>query len=90
MASLLVSLLEVAGSVYEATEDPSWAGAMESAFGRFLGDNDLGIAVADPERGACRNGPGVDGPNGNQRAESSLAWLLAVDRIRALGCGSWS
>ncbi len=85
-----VSLLEAARSAYEATEDPAWAGAMESAFGWFLGANDLGIALADPERGACRDGLGVDGPNGNKGAESTLAWLLVVERIRALRCGSRS
>jgi hypothetical protein len=78
------SLLEGARAAYNATTDPRWAETMERAYGWFLGVNDLGLALADPERGACRDGLNQDGVNENQGAESTLVWLLAVERIREL------
>ncbi|MBF6606927.1 MAG: hypothetical protein IVW53_15275 [Chloroflexi bacterium] len=57
---------------------------MERAFGRCLGDSDLGMPLADPDNGSCRDGLGPDGVNGNMGAESTRAWLVAVERMRAL------
>ena len=57
---------------------------MERAFDSFLGDNDQGMPPADPDDGSCRGGLGPDGVNGNMGAESTLAWLVAVERMRAL------
>lgn len=79
-----VSLLEAARAAYEATGDKGWAEVMERAYEWFLGNNDLRVLLAEPERGACRDGLGPEGPSGNQGAESTLAWLLSVERIRAL------
>ena len=58
--------------------------AMERAYAWFLGANDLGVAVADPRRGACRDGLTPDGVNLNEGAESTLMWLTAAEHIRAL------
>jgi len=60
------------------------AGSDGAAFGWFLGDNDPGMPLADPDDGSCRDGLGPDGVNGNMGAESTLAWLVAVERMRAL------
>ena len=79
-----VSLLEAARAAYEATGDEGWAEVMERAYEWFLGNNDLRVFLAEPERGACRDGLGPEGPSGNQGAEPTLAWLLSVERIRAL------
>jgi hypothetical protein len=57
---------------------------MERAFGWFLGDNDLGMPLADPDGGSCRDSLGPDGVNGNMGAESTLAWLVVAERMRAL------
>ena len=58
--------------------------AAERAYAWFLGDNDVGVPVADPARGACHDGLTPDGVNANQGAESTLMWLTAVERMRAL------
>ena len=58
--------------------------AMESAYGWFLGANDLGLYVADPTRGACCDGLEPDGVNLNEGAESTLMWLMAAEHIRAI------
>ena len=42
------------------------------------------MPLADPGGGSCRDGLGPDGVNGNMGAESTLAWLVAVERMRAL------
>ena len=61
----------------------------ERAFGWYLGWNDVGLVVADAERGGCHDGLGPRGLNRNQGAESTLAWLAAVERIRVMR-GRWS
>ena len=48
-----------------------------------------GSVVADAPRGGCHDGLGPDGCNVNQGAESTLAWLAAVERIRIMR-GRWS
>ena len=57
---------------------------MERAYAWFLGGNDLGVAVADPARGAGYDGLTPDGVNTNQGAESTLMWLMALEHIRAV------
>jgi hypothetical protein len=78
------SLVSAAVEAWGATRDDRWAEAAETSLAWFLGENDLGIALADPGRGACRDGLGPDGTNPNEGAESTLAWLSAVERIREL------
>ncbi len=42
------------------------------------------MPLADPDGGSCRDVLGPDGVNGNMGADSTLAWLVAVERMRAL------
>ena len=77
-----LSILEAALAAEEATGDRDFGELAEAAYGWFLGANDLGLPVADPEDGACHDGLGPDGLNANRGAESTLAWLLAVERMR--------
>lgn len=78
------SLLLAAEAALEATGDPRHAADMERAYAWFLGANDLGLVVADPARGGCHDGLLRDGLNPNEGAESTLAWLLALERTRLL------
>ena len=57
---------------------------MERAYGWFLGENDLGLALADPGSGGGCDGLTPDGVNANQGAESTLMWLTALEHVRAL------
>jgi hypothetical protein len=43
----------------------------------FLGANDLGLSLYDPETGGCADGLQADGINHNQGAESTLAFWLS-------------
>ncbi len=81
------SMLLAAESAYLVTGDAFYRTAMERAFAWFLGENDLGVAVADPLRGAGYDGLTPDGVNTNQGAESTLMWLSALEHIRAVRGG---
>ncbi len=81
------SLVFAAAAALEATGEARWAQAATRAYRWFLGANDHGVPLADPDRGACRDGLGADGANRNEGAESTLVWLLSVERIRELRQG---
>jgi glycosyltransferase involved in cell wall biosynthesis len=81
------SMLEAAASAFETTGDRRWKELAEGAYAWFLGANDGRWRLAEPERGACHDGLTPNGVNANQGAESTLCWLLAVERIRELRAG---
>ena len=63
---------------YRVTSDNFWFAQARHAFDWFLGRNDLGILLYDPNSGGCRDGLHVDRVNQNQGAESTLAFLLSL------------
>ena len=50
------SMVSAAADAFRATGRRRYLDAAEAAYGWFLGDNDLGLALADPARGACFDG----------------------------------
>jgi hypothetical protein len=78
------ALLLAADSARSATNEERYRAAMEQAYAWFLGENDLGVPVADPEHGASYDGLTPHGVNTNQGAESTLMWLIALEHIRAM------
>ncbi len=69
---------------FRATEDYFWLEKARIAFEWFLGRNDLGLALYDPNTGAGYDGLHVDRLNQNQGAESTLAWLLSLTEMHAM------
>jgi hypothetical protein len=67
---------------HHATGDLWWYEQAQCAFDWFLGWNDLGLEVYSPETGGCHDGLHVDRVNGNQGAESTLAFLLSLAEMR--------
>ncbi len=63
---------------YRVTSDVWWYEQAQHAFDWFIGWNDLGLELYSPETGGCRDGLHVDRVNGNQGAESTLAFLLSL------------
>lgn len=59
-----------------------WPAAAIRAFGWFLGENDLQIALIDPATGSCSDGLHPDRRNENKGAESLLSYLLGLVEIR--------
>jgi hypothetical protein len=77
------ALLLAAEAAFEATGDTRHRATMEWAYGWFLGRNDGGKPVAVPETGGGQDGLLPSSVNPNQGAESTLMWLIALERIRA-------
>ncbi len=69
-------------AAYRATSDPCWYEQAQCAFDWFIGRNDLGLELYSPEAGGCCDGLHVDRVNGNQGAESTLAFLLSLAEMR--------
>jgi hypothetical protein len=67
---------------YRATSDSWWHEQAQRAFDWFLGWNDLGLEVCSSKTGGCRDALHVDRVNGNQGAESTLAFLLSLSEMR--------
>ena len=67
---------------YRATSDPCLYEHAQRAFDWFIGWNDLGLELYSPESGGCRDGLHVDRVNGNQGAESTLAFHLSLAEMR--------
>ena len=67
---------------FRATSDFWWYEQAQAAFDWFIGWNDLGLELYSPETGGCRDGLHVDRVNGNQGAESTLAFLLSLAEMR--------
>ena len=67
---------------YRATAEVVWYEHAQRAFDWFMGWNDLGLDLYSPETGGCRDGLHVDRVNGNQGAESTLAFLLSLAEMQ--------
>lgn len=63
---------------YIVTEDNYWMNEARIAFEWFLGRNDEGIILYDPDSGGCKDGLHFNSANQNMGAESSLAFLLSL------------
>lgn len=69
---------------YRVTSDSRWYKQAQRAFDWFLGWNDLGRELYAPSTGGCRDALHVDRVNGNQGAESTLAFLLSLAEMRLM------
>jgi glycosyltransferase involved in cell wall biosynthesis len=67
---------------YRTTSDLWWYEQAQTAFDWFIGWNDLGLELYQPDTGGCCDGLHVDRVNENQGAESTLAFLLSLAEMR--------
>jgi glycosyltransferase involved in cell wall biosynthesis len=72
------SMIEACIEAYYVTGDGKWIDEARRAFDWFLGRNDLSASLYDFQTGGCCDGLTADGPNLNQGAESTLAYLLSL------------
>ncbi len=77
------SMVETCLLAYQMTREEKYASEARRAFHWFLGQNDLNQPLYDYTTGGCRDGLQPDGPNYNQGAESTLAWLLSNIQMHA-------
>jgi hypothetical protein len=66
------------------TGDDAWEAPLFQAIAWFLGDNDKGTVMYDPQTGGGYDGLTPDGPNLNQGAESTLALVSTLQHAGAL------
>ncbi len=78
------SMILAAEAAYRYTGKPRYLRTVESAYGWFLGDNEVGLPLADPATGGCKDGLSPLCANDNQGAESTLMWLTALEHVRAI------
>ena len=76
--------IAAARAAFEITNNIAWLDEAERAFAWFLGRNSLKQALYDPETGGCRDGLQADRLNENKGAESTLAFLLALQDMIAI------
>jgi glycosyltransferase involved in cell wall biosynthesis len=69
---------------FHATGEPVWIDRAWNAFDWFRGHNVLGVALADPRTGGCRDGLLEDRANENMGAESTLAFLSTAVEMTLL------
>jgi glycosyltransferase involved in cell wall biosynthesis len=79
------ALVEAEVDAFLVTGDDAHRHRAERAFGWFLGRNRLQQCVYDFSTGGCHDGVGEAALNGNQGAESTLAYLQALHALHAAG-----
>jgi glycosyltransferase involved in cell wall biosynthesis len=73
-----MALVEACAEAYRVTREDVWFDRARTFLDWFTGNNDTGASLYDHQTGGCRDGLSADGPNLNQGAESTLAWLIAL------------
>lgn len=71
-------MIEALKDAYLVTADEIWIDHAQMCLEWFLGRNDLSVPLYDYRTGGCFDGLTPTGPNRNQGAESTLAWLLSL------------
>jgi hypothetical protein len=79
------ALVEAEVEAFLATGDDAHRRHAARAFRWFLGRNRLQRCVYDFSTGGCHDGIGESALNGNQGAESTLAYLQALNALHAAG-----
>lgn len=64
--------------------DPIWPASIEAAAAWFMGDNDAGEPMWDPDTGGGYDGLRSDGVDNNQGAEATLAVISTLQHARRL------
>jgi hypothetical protein len=86
------AMADAAARAFTVTGQAHWADVTIRSAEWFIGRNDLGVAMFDSRTGGSFDGLQADGPNLNQGAESTIAFLTALRRAhqvalpRAQGC----
>ena len=78
------ALIEASVEAYFCTKDTIWKKRAMQFLGWYLGKNDINSMLYNPTTGGCRDGLHSDGPNLNEGAESTLAWLMSVLSIQSM------
>lgn len=75
-------MVDACDAAFTASGDAVWQEQARNAYLWFLGKNELGLALGDPDTGECYDGLIPTGVNRNRGAESILAFQLATHAIQ--------
>jgi hypothetical protein len=78
------ALADACARAYALTGEQRWAEGIDLAASWFLGNNDVGVSLFDPDSGGGCDGLERDGRNENQGAESTLALISTMQQARRL------
>jgi hypothetical protein len=78
------ALADACATAAAATGDTGWNDGVRQAIGWFLGDNDRGTVMWDPETGGGYDGLTPRGANLNQGAESTLALISTFQHAQRI------
>jgi hypothetical protein len=84
----IASLADACARAAAVDPRPLWPEAIRSCAAWFLGDNDAGQVMWDPETGGGFDGLHADGVNLNQGAESTLAVISTLQQARRFSVAS--
>ena len=70
-------LVQAACALADMEDSVEWRNVAQRCYRWFVGENDLGLPMIDPDTGGCFDGLTPSGVNTNQGAESLLSWLIA-------------
>jgi hypothetical protein len=79
------AIADACSLAWSLTGDSRWKDRVERAARWFLGANDAGLALYDPQTGGCGDGLGPDYINLNRGAESTLAALAVLQQAEMVG-----
>jgi hypothetical protein len=77
----VAAIADACAHAFTITGDLSWRRTVQLAWGWFVGENDSGIELYEPETGAGHDGLEPQGRNENCGAESTLAALGTLQRV---------
>jgi hypothetical protein len=80
----VAALADACATAATATGEAGWLGGVRQCTAWFLGENDAGQPMWDPETGGGYDGLTSRGPNLNQGAESTLALVATLQHARAM------
>lgn len=73
-----MNIIEACQTAYDFTRNIKWFHYAQKCLEWFIGKNDLNVPLYDYITGGCCDGLTPKGPNRNQGAESTLAWLISL------------
>ena len=76
----VAAIADACARAWEITGDLRWIDELKRAWGWFLGYNDVGVRMFDPDTGGGYDGLHGRGPNQNQGAESTIAMLSTAQQ----------
>lgn len=78
------AMADACARAYAITGDQGWHDGVTRCVEWFLGRNDVGVPLGDPDRGAGYDGLQYDGVNRNEGTESTLAFITTMQHARTM------